>query len=521
MVSVHFQEPELLLTTAFRYLYAAVVLNYGWLLFRFAFWGSWTLPLPAAMIQAFVDVGFVSLIVVATGLYESVFTFMYIVVILLGSMELYMQGALAWALLAGVSWSVMLYLQKQGVLVPPGLEPISIEWGAFVRSASTNSIGFMLTGLLAGLLGRDIRQTRQRMFDKDEDIQKLEMFNTCVVENIPSGIVTADIDGRISLINDVACGILGVSRDEVSGKPIESLFVGVDSPLSQSGLRASRSEISFHRADGTEIHLGFSSSPLKDSGNAIIGRVVIFQDLTPIKRMEERVRIADRLAGVGELAAGLAHEIRNPLSSIAGASQMLHEVGELPAESHTLLDIIERESTRLNGLITEFLDFAGPQPRDVRTVNLGLLAERIIDAIRAGEARESGVTVERRGETELQVEGDFEQLSQVLWNLIRNAIQATARGGRIMVDLFPQVRHGERFAVLSVSDTGRGIEPGVLGKIYNPFFTTKEGGTGLGLAISQRIVNAHRGFLEVRSTPGEGTVFSMFLPERAERAPDA
>jgi two-component system sensor histidine kinase PilS (NtrC family) len=521
VVSVHFQEPELLLTGAFRILYAAVVLNYGWLLFRFAFWGSWTLPLPAAMVQAIVDVGFVSLIVVATGLFESVFTFMYIVVILLGSMELYMLGAVAWALLAGASWSVMLYLQKQGVIVPPGWESISIEWGEFVRSASTNSIGFMLTGLLAGLLGRDIRQTRQRMVDKDEDIQKLEMFNTCVVENIPSGIVTADIDGRISLINDVACGILGVSRDEVAGKPIESLFVEVDSSSRQGGLGTSRPEISFRRTDGTEIYLGFSSSPLKDSGNAIIGRVVIFQDLTPIKRMEERVRIADRLAGVGELSAGLAHEIRNPLASIAGASQMLHEVGEMPSESHALLDIIERESTRLNGLITEFLDFAGPQSRDLQPVDLGLLSERIVDAVRAGEARESGVSVERRGGGALYVEGDFEQLSQVLWNLVRNAIQATSRGGRVVVDLFPQVRHGERFAVLSVSDTGCGIEPGILGRIYNPFFTTKEGGTGLGLAISQRIVNAHRGFLEVRSMPGDGTVFSMFLPERAELTPHA
>jgi signal transduction histidine kinase len=224
---------------------------------------------------------------------------------------------------------------------------------------------------------------------------------------------------------------------------------------------------------------------------------------------------------VGELAAGLAHEIRNPLASIAGASQMLHEAGEMPSESHTLLDIIERESTRLNGLITEFLDFAGPQPRDVRPVDLALLVERVVEAVRAGEARECGVAVECRGGDPLHVDADSEQLSQVLWNLIRNAIQATDRGGRVVIDLFPQVRHGERFAVLSVSDNGSGIEPGVLGKIYNPFFTTKEGGTGLGLAISQRIVNAHRGFLEVRSTPGEGTVFSILLPERAEAAADA
>ncbi len=516
VVSVHFQEPALLLTGAFQFLYAAVVLSYGWLLLRYAFWGARELPPVAAIVQALVDVGFVSIIVVATGLYDSVFTFMYIVVILLGSMELYMQGAIAWALLAACSWSVMVYLQKEGVISPPGLDATTISWGAFARSASTNSIGFLITGLLSGLLGRDIRQTRERILDREEDLQKLELFNTCVVENIPSGIITAGINERISLINDVACGILGVEREDVEGKPIEVLFTGSDAPVRREDLRVLRPEMSFHRADGVELFLGFSSSPLRDSGNSIIGRVVIFQDLTPIKRMEERIRIADRLAGVGELAAGLAHEIRNPLASIAGASQMLHEAGDLPTESHTLLDIIERESTRLNGLISEFLEFAGPMPRDVKAVDLSALVERISGAVRHGEAREKGVTVEMRGNSPQFVDGDSEQLSQVLWNLLRNAIQATPKGGRVTVDIFPQVRHGERFVVLTVSDNGTGIAPGDLGRIYNPFFTTKEGGTGLGLAISQRIVITHRGFLEVRSTQNEGTVFSVLLPERTE-----
>lgn len=521
VVSVHFREPELLLTGAFQFLYVAVVLSYGWLLVRFAFWGAGELPTPVAAVQSLVDVGFVSIIVVATGLYESVFTFMYIVVILLGSLELFMQGAVSWAILSSVTYAALLYFQMLGVVVPPGWESSSIGWEEVVRSGSTNAIGFLLTGILSGMLGRDIRQTRQRILAREEDLQKLEMFNKCVVDNIPSGIITAGIDGRVSLINDVACGILGVSREEVAGKPIDSLFSGVDSASPRDERRAPRPEIPFHRADGTEIFLGFSSSPLRDPANDVIGRVVIFQDLTPIKRMEERIRIADRLAGVGELAAGLAHEIRNPLASIAGASQMLHETGELPVESHTLLDIIERESTRLNGLISEFLDYAGPLPREVGTVELSGLVAQVVGAVRAGEAREKGIAIDLRDSGPLQVEGNEEQLSQVLWNLLRNAVQATPRGGRVTVDRFPQVRHGERFAVVTVSDTGTGISPDVLGKIYNPFFTTKEGGTGLGLAISQRIVINHRGFMEVRSNPGEGTVFSVLLPEGGDASRNA
>jgi two-component system sensor histidine kinase PilS (NtrC family) len=521
VVSVHFQQPELLLGGEFQFLYAAVVLSYGWLLLRYAFWNVRVLPPVAAIVQAVVDVGFVSIIVFATGLFDSVFTFMYVVVILLGSMELFMQGAISWAMLAAASWTVLLFLQKEGVIHPPGVEPFPIGWGVFIRSVTTNSVGFLLTGFLAGMLGRDISQTRQRILAKEEDLQKLELFNTCVVENIPSGIVTAGIDGRIGMINDVACGILGVSRESVAGKPIETLFGESFASDRRDDNRVSRPEMSYRRADGAELYLGFSASPIKDPANAVIGRVVIFQDLTPIKQMEERVRIADRLAGVGELAAGLAHEIRNPLASIAGASQMLHESGELPPESHTLLDIIGRESGRLNGLITEFLEFAGPVPRDMKPVDLASLSERVADAVRAGEAREKGVSIEARELRSRYVEGDAEQLSQVLWNLLRNAVQATPRGGRVSVDLFPQVRHGERFAVLTVNDTGSGITPSLLGKIYNPFFTTKEGGTGLGLAISQRIVVTHRGFLEVRSVPGEGTVFSVLIPEMPERGDDA
>jgi two-component system sensor histidine kinase PilS (NtrC family) len=232
--------------------------------------------------------------------------------------------------------------------------------------------------------------------------------------------------------------------------------------------------------------------------------------------MEERIRIADRLAGVGELAAGLAHEIRNPLASITGSSQMLREVPELPETSRTLLGIIERESTRLNGLISDFLAYAGPTMKNVGPVDMTEVAAEIVEAVRAGEAREKDVVVENLATRSFRVEGDAEQLKQVLWNLVRNAVQATPRGGVITVDLFSQIRHRQQYVVITVSDTGKGIEPSIIGKIFNPFFTSKAEGTGLGLAISQRILHYHRGFIEVRSAPGTGSVFSVLLPERRE-----
>ena len=515
-VSVQVREPELILPAGFQYLYISVMLSYGWLLIRYASWGSGEVPLPFLVVQALVDVGFVSIIVLATGLYDSIFAFMYIIVILLGSLELYMKGALIWAALSAVTYVTLLYLQMKGVLVPPGLGTTTIGWSQFLRPGIVNSLGFILTGVLSGILGEDIRRARVGMQDRDSILQKLETFHKHVVENIPSGIVTVDTKGRVSLINETAWSILGVGKEDVTGRPVEEVLAGMDQRTPPPGFPLKRPEIVFRRSDGAEIFLGFSSSPMKDANGAVIGSVVIFQDLTPVKQMEERIRIADRLAGVGELAAGLAHEIRNPLASITGSSQMLRETSGLAETSRTLVDIIERESTRLNGLISDFLAYAGPKLKNVGPVNMTEVAAEIVEAVRAGEAREKGVVVEDLAARDHLVEGDAEQLRQVLWNLVRNAVQATPRGGTVTVDLLSQNRHRQHYVAVTVSDTGTGIPPDILGKIFNPFFTSKAEGTGLGLAISQRIVHYHGGFIEVRSSPGSGSVFSVFLPERRE-----
>ena len=520
VVSVQLRAPELLLTEEFRFLYLTVVLSYGWLLLRYAAWGSSVLPLYAAGLQALADVAFISLVVVATGLYDSVFSFMYVIVILLGSLERYFRGAVAWAVLSAAAYSLLIYLQMRGAIAPPGADPTAISFSLFVRSALTHSTGFLLTGVLSGILGEDIRKGKQRVQARDDVIRSLETFHRHVIDNIPSGIITTGIDGDVNLINDTACGILGVGREEVSGRKIGEVLAGMEEPGGRGGedSRLPRPEIRFRRPDGVEIHLGFSSSRMRDAAGEAIGQVFIFQDLTPIKQMEERIRIADRLAGVGELAAGLAHEIRNPLASIAGSSQLLRESpGVAGEESATLLEIIERESRRLNGLITDFLAYAGPSARNVQVVELPALIRDVAEAVRAGEARDGKVSIVFAATKELSVDGDPEQLRQVMWNLIRNALQATPPGGRVLLDVHDEIRQGSRFVVATVSDTGSGIDPRNLGKIFNPFFTTKEGGTGLGLSISQRIIHYHKGFIEVRSDPGKGSTFSLFLPARPER----
>ena len=517
VVSVQVRSPELLLTGGFQLLYFAVLLSYGWLLLRYAAWGSVDLPPYAVFLQAGADVAFISIIVFATGLYDSVFSFMFVIVILLGSLERYLRGAVGWALLSSAAYTVLVYLQMRGILLPPGFEATSVPFSQFVRSAVTHSTAFLLTGVLSGFLGEEIRKGKEKVRDRDDVIQKLESFHKHVIDNIPSGLLTIDTEGRVNLVNDTACAILGMKREDTVGRPVGQVLAGIEGWEGRDDSRIPRAEIRFPRADGTEVFLGFSTSPMKDALGHAIGRVVIFQDLTPIRQMEERVRIADRLAGVGELAAGLAHEIRNPLASIAGSSQLLRESVASSGESATLLDIIGRESQRLNGLITDFLAYTGPSQRNTMRLDVAVLLRDVAEAVRAGEAREKGVAVELAPLPTLMVEGDGEQLKQVAWNLVRNAVQAAPAGGKLMIDGFEQIRHGSRYVVAMVVDTGAGIAPGILEKIFNPFFTTKEGGTGLGLSISQRIVHQHKGFIEVRPAPGKGCAFSVFLPAASAR----
>ena len=515
VVLVQTRSPELLLTGEYQLLYFAVLFSYGVLLIRYAAWGSAALPAYAVFLQAVADVAFISIIVFATGLYDSVFSFMFVIVVLLGSLERYMRGAVGWAILSSAAYAGLVYLQMRGILVPPGIEETSISLSEFARAVVTHSMGFLLTGVLSGYLGEQVRKEVEKVRDRDDVIRGLESFHKYVIDNIPSGLLTIDTQGRVTLVNDAACAILGRTRGDTVGKPVRQVIGGIDGWEAKEGRddsRIPRPEIRYLRADGAEVFLGFSTSPMKDADERPIGRVVIFQDLTPIRQMEERVRIADRLAGVGELAAGLAHEIRNPLASIAGSSQMLRESAASSGESAALLDIIGRESQRLNGLITDFLAYAGPSQRNTMRLDVAVLLRDVAEAVRAGEAREKGVAVELAPLEPLPVEGDGEQLKQVTWNLVRNAVQAAPPGGKVTIGGFEQTRHGIRYVVATVADTGGGISPGTLEKIFNPFFTTKEGGTGLGLSISQRIVHQHKGFIEVRQAPGEGCVFSVFLP---------
>jgi two-component system sensor histidine kinase PilS (NtrC family) len=281
-----------------------------------------------------------------------------------------------------------------------------------------------------------------------------------------------------------------------------------------------RSEIPLRRPDGRILHLGVSVSPYVDHIGRDAGTIVIVQDLTQLRSMEEAVKTSERLAAIGEVAAGLAHELRNPLAALSGSIELLRKrsLAKDDVNGQRLMDIVLRETERLDGLVSDFLGYARPAPPHVEPVDLDRLVEDTLAVFRNDVAlgHTHGLVANLRGGGR-RVRVDVGQIKQVLWNLLINALQAMPEGGAIRVSTRP--RAGEEGAlVIEVEDDGPGIQPADMRRIFEPFFTTKEGGTGLGLATVYRIVEAHGGRIDVHSAWGHGATFQITLPAGDEPA---
>jgi two-component system sensor histidine kinase PilS (NtrC family) len=402
----------------------------------------------------------------------------------------------------------------------PALEP---DAGASPREAAwaslTHAAAFLLVALLASRLAREVTRGRERLHELGE-------IHRRIVENVSSGLIAVDAHGRIALFNPEAARICGLRAQEVLGRPLAQLFPSLGATAGATedgdaragrGVPVSRLQLDFENRAGEKLELGLSRSILRDSAGEPDGSVLIFQDLTHVMRMEDQLRRSQRLAAVGQLAAGLAHEIRNPLASLSGSIELLErELPELDGDARRLVGIVRRETARLNRLVVDFLAYARPGPPRRERVRLFELIGEVADLAARGE---QGLRVEVACPPELELEADPDQLRQLLWNLVRNAIEAGPQDGAVRL----RVALAAAGAVeIEVADRGAGIAPEILDRIFEPFFTTKAAGTGLGLATVHRIAEAHAGSLEVASEPGRGTRVVVRLPGAppVKRAPD-
>jgi two-component system sensor histidine kinase PilS (NtrC family) len=285
-----------------------------------------------------------------------------------------------------------------------------------------------------------------------------------------------------------------------------------------------RFELSFYRSDNVKLFLGFSTSVLRDRNGNEMGKTFIFRDLTLYREMEEQIKRMDRLAAVGQLAAGIAHEIRNPLTSISGSIQVLRDDLDLSDESRRLMDIAIRETKRLNDLITDFLLFAHPEQGERKKFHLTTLIEDTLNLFAINAEYRTRIAIRKSIAADLFMEGNQQQISQVLWNILKNAAQSQPGGGSIDVEAWvesgtPHIgsRPPEPLIRISIKDAGCGIPQEIQRKIFDPFFTTKEFGSGLGLAITYRIVERHQGEIIVHTQENRGTEVIVRFPQALSR----
>ena len=337
-------------------------------------------------------------------------------------------------------------------------------------------------------------------------------FASEIVSNLPVGLITTDSDGKLAVVNSAAERISGLKAADIMGKIPEEVLPGAWCSLRDvvdkgEPVMEHETECSF---DGEKnLPLSLSASKILNEEGTHLGNLFIFRDLGEVRRLQEEVRRKEKLAALGSLAAGVAHEIRNPLSSIKGFAKYFEGQCAEGSQGRELAAVMAQEVDRLNRVITELLDFARPSDLKTRSTDVGSLIEHSLRLVRQdAEGKKITVTFDRNAGLPV-IAIDPDRLTQALLNLYLNAIQAMENGGTLAVRAAADGRGGVR---IEVEDSGKGIAPESLSSIFNPYFTTKSSGTGLGLAIVQKIIEAHRGEVKVKSTPDRGTTFNILLP---------
>jgi len=469
-----------------------------------------------ADLQIASDILLATALIYVTGGIDSIFSFLYIFIIIGAGIVLQGRWVILSASLSSILYGALLELQYFGylpVIESPLSQPQNYSGMQVLYRVFGNITAFHTVAFLSRHLFVQLRRTGERLKEKEVDYEELEALNKKIVQEINSGLMTIDNEGFITSFNKAAEDITGYTLREAYKGNIDKVFPGLTDRISKYKANlmfqreAGRWEMPYINKNGELLQLGFSISSLKDH-EGTGGKIIIFKDLTSYKVMEAAMRQAEKLSSMGKLAAGIAHEIRNPLASMSGSIQVLKDELDLTQENRRLMDIILRETERLNRLITEFLDYARPYTPEKEEVDFSKVVTDTLDIFEKGLIHNQSINIQREITPEVKVYGEQERLKDVLWNLFNNAAQSMPGVGKLTVSL----KIYKNMAVAAIRDSGEGIEEKDLGRVFEPFFTTKTSGTGLGLASVYRVIEAHGGDVKVESEKGKGTVFTLRLP---------
>jgi two-component system sensor histidine kinase PilS (NtrC family) len=485
-----------------------------------------------------VDIATLMIITHFTGGSSSYFTILLVLPIVISGEYNQIAGGLTAAGLVVSLYFSYSFLEMGGIIETPvgnwGGSIAGIDMVGQLLRGYLHMVLFVLTGLLSGYISQHILHNGEQLADRDKQIRQIQLDTDSILMNMSSGLVVIDMEGEVLSLNPSAMNILKLDKDErYKGKAVDIVLRHMPVLASElefvleSGMPRKRHEVELANRDGSLLPLGISISLLKDESGETSGVIAIFQDLTEVKEMREKMRLADRMAAVGELSAAIAHEVRAPLASICGSIEMLKGEFELSGDNAELMDLIIRESDRLDRIITDFLEYARLRKPSFTPTDMDkCLWETTLLLKHAPNVSHNAKIHFDRETPGARIYADEEQIRQVLLNLGINACQAIGREGTLTISLNKVVTrlsengHKEECVRIDFENDGPEIPEEVLPHVFEPFYTTREGGTGLGLAIAARIVESHSGLIKVRSAIKENTVFSVILPVYSIRADD-
>ena len=469
-------------------------------------------------LQLAADAGIVSAMVYVTGGVNSYFSTLYVLPIIAASTLRSWRGGILVGALSSVLYTSVVLAQYFGtpassiVVVAQNLPPLRVA----IYTVGLNVFGFLAVAALTGYLAEGLRRADAQLQQASSELADVQAFSRHVVDSLTSGLATTDMTGIVVTYNRAAEAITGLAGSRAIGEPASAVL---QLPASLAGLfgpapgrpKQTRVEYGFARTDGRQIEIGLSAAPLM-TPRGETGFILTFQDVTESRKLEREARVQQRLAAVGEMAAGIAHEIRNPLASMSGSIQILRQELPLTDEQGQLMDIVIRESERLNETIRSFLAYARPQRQSMRHMDVRQVITDTATLLQNSPERSElhRIAVDVPGDP-VMLQADEAQIRQIVWNLATNGLRAMPSGGILTLAVAPATDATPHVAI-SVSDEGVGIAPEELEGIFQPFRGSFERGTGLGLAMVHRIVSDYSGEVKVNSTKGAGTTVQVRFP---------
>ena len=475
-------------------------------------WRFWRASKPQLYLQMTTDLVITTIIVAFTNGIEGPFVSFYLLIITYCSLILGKNGGIIGTALSAACYSLILVATRAGIINSQNASA-DIFIDAFKIGAHV--LGFGAIAFLGISLNRRLNTMERVLDEKNESLAQLSRLNDHIVSSIRSGLITTDLFGHVTVFNAAAGEITGKDPNTVIGVSVSEIIGEIfweiirEPDFSRHG-RPIRHEAWIRHSDGTMRFLGFNVSPLLDADDRHLGYTISFQDLSEIVRLEKEVRFRERLSAVGRMAAAVAHEIRNPLTAIRGSVEILRARANLDEKDERLLNILIKESDRLDLFIEDFLDFARPAPRPKTVLDLIPILRDSVTLMKNNQEIKGRYSVNLDTKTSnMFITGNADQIRQVFWNITQNAQRAMPGGGNLTIRA---VSAGCGMGEVNFTDNGVGMTPEETEQLFQPFHSGFSKGLGLGLSIVLKIMEDHRGKISFESEKGKGTKVTLSFP---------